>query len=32
VNFDLTSERRIGLKAQKADDAVLEAIAKARKK
>jgi membrane dipeptidase len=31
VNFDLTPERRANLKAQKADDAVLEAIRKARK-
>ncbi|HEV8491257.1 MAG TPA: dipeptidase [Candidatus Angelobacter sp.] len=32
VNFDLTAERRAQLKAQKADDAVLDAIGKARKK
>jgi membrane dipeptidase len=32
VNFDLTPERRTELKAQKTDDAVVEAIAKARKK
>jgi len=32
VNFDLTPERRTRLKAQKADDAVLEGIAKARRK
>ncbi len=32
VNFDLTAERRTRLKAQKADDAVLEAIGKARRK
>jgi membrane dipeptidase len=32
VNFDLTAERRARLKAEKADDAVLDAIAKARKK
>jgi membrane dipeptidase len=32
VNFDLTPERRTGLQAQKADDAVVDAIAKARKK
>ncbi|HMF90379.1 MAG TPA: hypothetical protein VKL40_07030, partial [Candidatus Angelobacter sp.] len=31
VNFDLTPERRSRLKAQKADDAVLDAIGKARK-
>ncbi len=32
VNFDLTPERRARLKAQKADDAVLDAIAKAKRK
>jgi membrane dipeptidase len=32
VNFDLTPERRARLKAEKADDAVLDAMAKARKK
>ncbi|HVG92344.1 MAG TPA: dipeptidase, partial [Alphaproteobacteria bacterium] len=32
VNFDLTPERRAQLKAQKADDAVLEAMVKARRK
>jgi hypothetical protein len=32
VNFDLTGERRARLKAQKADDAVLDAMVKARKK
>ena len=32
VDFALTPERRTGLKAQKADDAVLDAIAKARKR
>ena len=32
MNFDLTPERRAQLKAQKADDAVLDAIAKARRK
>jgi membrane dipeptidase len=32
VNFDLTPERRARLKAQKADDAVLDAMVKARKK
>jgi membrane dipeptidase len=31
VNFDLTPDRRMLLKAQKADDAVLEAIGKARR-
>src|SRR5215831_12630756 len=31
VNFDLTPERRAALKAQKADDAVLDAIGKAKK-
>jgi hypothetical protein len=29
VNFDLTPERRTRLKAEKTDDAVLDAIAKA---
>jgi membrane dipeptidase len=32
VNFDLTPERRVRLKAEKADDAVLEAIAKNRRR
>jgi hypothetical protein len=32
VNFDLTAERRARLKAAKADDSVLDAMAKARKK
>jgi len=32
VNFDLTPERRARLKAAKADDAVLDAIAKARRR
>jgi membrane dipeptidase len=32
VNFDLTPERRVQLKAQKADDSVLDAIATAGKK
>ena len=32
VNFDLTPERRTRLKAEKADDAVLEAIGKGRRK
>jgi membrane dipeptidase len=32
VNFDLTAERRARLKAEKADDAVLDAIAKAKRK
>jgi membrane dipeptidase len=32
VNFDLTQERRAQLKAEKAEDAVLDAIAKARKR
>jgi hypothetical protein len=32
VNFDLTPERRARLKVQKADDAVLDAMVKARKK
>ncbi|HKF20855.1 MAG TPA: membrane dipeptidase, partial [Candidatus Angelobacter sp.] len=32
VNFDLTPERRAALKAQKADDAVLDAIVKSRKR
>jgi membrane dipeptidase len=32
VNFDLTTELRAQLKSEKADDAVLDAIAKARKK
>jgi hypothetical protein len=32
VNFDLTPERRARLKAQKTDDAVLEAIGKIRRK
>jgi membrane dipeptidase len=32
VNFDLTPERRTQLKAEKADDAVLDAIAKARRR
>ena len=32
VNFDLTAERRARLKAEKADDAVLEAMVKARRK
>jgi membrane dipeptidase len=32
VNFDLTPERRARLKADKADDAVLDAIARARRK
>jgi len=32
VDFALTPERRTALKAQKADDAVLDAIAKARRK
>ena len=31
VNFDLTPERRARLKAEKADDAELDAIAKGRK-
>jgi hypothetical protein len=31
VNFDLTPERRAALKAQKADDTVLDAIGKAKK-
>jgi membrane dipeptidase len=32
VNFDLTAERRAQLKSEKADDAVLDAIVKARRK
>jgi membrane dipeptidase len=32
VNFDLTPERRTRLKAEKVDDSVLDAVAKARKK
>lgn len=32
VSFDLTAERRARLKAEKADDAVLDAIAKAKRK
>jgi len=32
VTFDLTPERRARLKAQKADDSVLDAIVKAKKK
>jgi len=32
VNFDLTAERRTRLKAEKADDAVLDAIGKAKRK
>jgi membrane dipeptidase len=32
VNFDLTPERRIRLKAEKADDAVLDAVAKAKRR
>jgi hypothetical protein len=32
VNFDLTPERRTRLKAEKADDAVLDAIGKARRR
>ena len=30
VNFDLTPERRTGLKAEKADDSVLDAMAKSK--
>jgi membrane dipeptidase len=32
INFDLTAERRAQLKSEKADDAVLDAIVKARRK
>jgi len=32
VDFELTPERRTRLKAEKADDAVLDAIAKAKRK
>jgi hypothetical protein len=32
VNFDLTPERRTRLKAEKADDLVLDAVAKGRRR